>query len=100
MTPRHRHFARDSFMLIRPGSVRCLLEPDRPERGSGHPERFKNVEPSVRFPGLASYPFKDVGCEHDASATILKPRPRLRGDRHTSELSGDFLSCRRYLLGP
>jgi hypothetical protein len=58
------------------------------------------MSPSVRFPGWASDPFKDVGCEYDASATVLKQCPWLRGDRHVGELTDDPVSSRRYLRGP
>src|SRR5215472_4010201 len=46
------------------------------------------------------WPFENIGGEYDASAAVLKPCPRLRGDRHGGELTDDPLSCRWHLNGP
>src|SRR5262249_54682126 len=87
-------------MPIGLGSVGRLLQPERPERGRGHSERFKDVCMSVRYPGLAALPFKDAGWELDASATVMKPCSWLAGNRHCGEPADDSLSCRRHQLGP
>src|SRR5215470_13066785 len=87
-------------MAIRLGSVRRLLQPERPERGHGHPERRKDVCAREGLPGLVGDPFEDVRREYDASATVLKSCPRLRGDRHAGELADDSVSGRRYLARP
>jgi hypothetical protein len=52
------------------------------------------VCPSVRLPGLADDLFEGIGCEDDASATILEPCPWWRCDGH--EFTDDPLPSRAY----
>jgi hypothetical protein len=58
------------------------------------------VCPSVRLPRLVDGLFEGISCVRDAPATVLKPCPWLRGDRHGCEFTDDSLPSRRYLSGP
>src|SRR5215472_16285954 len=82
--PRHRHA--DTVGLGR------ALAPAREARMRPLSSRAAQRCASVGFPGLAGDPFKDVRREYDASATVLKPRAWLGGDRHAGELTDDLFS--------